>query len=143
MRYSVDLLDGLARLLDAAGVGTYRPASVYTAGETAITIAAAPPEPERVIVLTAYPVAESPALTDTTTGVQVRTRAGTDPRDVEALDEAVFDVLHAAGPFTFGTARVQLIYRTSGALLGPDANGRMERTANYYARAHRAHPRLE
>ncbi len=45
MSYTVDLLDGLARLLDTAGVGTYRPDGVYAAGETAITIAATPPCP--------------------------------------------------------------------------------------------------
>ncbi|WKX70049.1 minor capsid protein [Streptomyces sp. XD-27] len=143
MSYTVDLLDGLARLLDAHGVGIYRPDGVYAAGETAITIAATPPAPDRVICLSAYPVTDSPALTDTTTGIQVRTRAGTDPREVDLLDDAVFDVLHATGPHLFGTVRVQLIYRVSAAPIGADSVGRMERSANYYARAHRAHPRLE
>ncbi|WP_244409203.1 minor capsid protein [Streptomyces albofaciens] len=100
MSYTVDLLDGLARLLDTAGVGTYRPDGVYAAGETAITIAATPPVPDRVICLSAYPVEESAALTDTTTGIQVRTRAGPDPREVDALDDQVLDVLHGSGPTT-------------------------------------------
>jgi hypothetical protein len=143
MSYTVDLLDGLARLLDAAGLGTYRPDGTYGPGETAITIAAAPPAPDRAIVLAAYPVTDSPQLTDTTTGVQVRTRAGADPREVDALDDAVFDVLHGGGPYLFGAVRVQLLYRVSAAPIGADAAGRMERSANYYARAHRAHPNLE
>jgi hypothetical protein len=143
MSYTVDLLDGLARLLHAAGAGCYRPAGVYHPGETAIAIAASPPTPDRVIVLTAYPVAESPALTDTTTGVQVRTRAGADPREVEQLDDDVFAVLHASGPHTFGTVRVSLLYRTSAAPIGADDLGRMERSSNYHLRAHRPHPRLE
>ncbi|MEU3710488.1 minor capsid protein [Streptomyces catenulae] len=143
MSYTVDLLDGLARLLDAAGVGCYRPDGVYIAGETAITIAATPPVPDRVICLSAYPVLDSPALTDTTTGIQVRTRAGADPREVDALDDAVFDALHASGPFLFGSVRVQLISRASASPIGADTSGRMERSANYHLRAHRAHPRLE
>ncbi|WKU45970.1 minor capsid protein [Streptomyces sp. VNUA116] len=143
MSYHVDLLDGLARLLHSAGLGTYRPDSPYTAGETAITIAATPPVPDRVICLSAYPVAESAGLTDTTTGIQVRTRAGLDPRDALALDDAVFDVLHGSGPHTWGEARVQLIYRASAAPIGADSSGRAERSSNYYARAHRRAPNLE
>ncbi|MGW5956180.1 minor capsid protein, partial [Bacillus mycoides] len=138
MTYTVDLLDGLARLLDSAGVGTYRPDGVYGPGDTAITIAAMPPAPDRAICLSAYPVQDSPALTDCTTGVQVRTRAGADPRDADALDDATFDVLHGAGPHVWGAARVQLLYRTASAPIGADSSGRMERSSTYYARAHRA-----
>jgi hypothetical protein len=143
MSYTVDLLDGLARLLHNAGVGIYRPDGVYDQAETAITIATAPPAPDRAIVLAAYPVTDSAALTDTITGVQVRTRAGADPRGVDQLDDEVFEVLHGSGPHLFGAVRVQLIYRASGAPIGADLAGRMERSANYYARAHRAHPNLE
>ncbi|MFH8345014.1 minor capsid protein [Streptomyces sp. NPDC018045] len=143
MSYTVDLLDGLARLLDAADVGTYRPDGVYAADETAITIAATPPAPDRVICLSAYPVEESTALTDTTTGIQVRTRAGPDPREVDALDDQVLDVLHGSGPHHWGAAYVQLIYRNSAAPIGADSSGRAERSSNYYARAHRAARHLE
>ncbi|GAU67684.1 hypothetical protein SSP35_05_02510 [Streptomyces sp. NBRC 110611] len=143
MSYTVDLLDGLARLLDSAGVGTYRPDGVYEASETAITIAATPPAPDRCICLSAYPVTDSPVLTDTTTGIQVRTRAGPDPREVDALDDAVFDVLHGAGPYQWGAAWVQLIFRASAVPIGADDSGRAERTSNYYARAHRAARHLE
>ncbi|MFJ7902374.1 minor capsid protein [Streptomyces sp. NPDC096198] len=143
MTYTVDLLDGLARLLDKHGVGIYRPDGVYAPGETAITIAATPPSPDRVICLSAYPVTESSLLTDTTTGVQVRTRAGADPREVDALDDQVHALLHASGPHRFGAVPVQLVYRVSAAPLGADGSGRWERTSNYYARAHRAHPHLE
>ncbi|MFD9146205.1 minor capsid protein [Streptomyces diastaticus] len=137
MSYTTDLLDGVARLLDAADVGTYRPTGAYAPGETAITIAAMPPTPDRVICLTDYPVEDSPALTDTTTGVQVRTRAGADPREVADLADAVHDVLHGSGRHRWGDAVVSLVYRTSAAPLGTDATGRHERTANYYVRANR------
>ncbi|KAB7834065.1 minor capsid protein [Streptomyces mobaraensis] len=143
MSYTVDLLDGLARMLAAAGAGHYQPNGVYAGSETAITIAALPPAPDRCICLSAYPVADSPVLTDVTTGVQVRTRAGADPREADALDDQVLDVLHGAGPLLLGAVRVQLITRTAGAPIGADSSGRMERASTYHVRAHRAHPRLE
>ncbi|MFC8495333.1 minor capsid protein [Streptomyces sp. NPDC057235] len=143
MTYTVDLLDGLARLLAAGGAGVYRPDGAYMAGETAITIAALPPAPDRVVCLSAYPVTDSPVLTDTTTGIQVRTRAGPDPREVDALDDHVHELLHGSGPHRFGAVPVQLVYRVSAAPIGTDASGRWERSANYYARAHRAAPHLE
>ncbi|WP_328969249.1 minor capsid protein [Streptomyces sp. NBC_00239] len=143
MTYSVDLADGVARLLADAGLGVYRPDGVYVAGDTAITIASLPPSPDRVLCLSLYPVAESAALTDTTTGLQVRVRAGADPREAEVLADRVHDVLHASGPHVFGEARVQLIFRVSAGPLGADSSGRWERTANYHCRAHRAHPNLE
>ncbi|MEV5509049.1 minor capsid protein [Streptomyces orinoci] len=143
MSYTVDLLDGLARLLHEQSVGVYRTDGPYAASETAITIDATPPTPDRVICLSAYPVTESSALTDTTTGIQVRTRGGLDPRDVTALDDAVFDVLHGAGPFQWGAAHVQLIFRASAAPIGADSSGRAERSSNYHARAHRRAKHLE
>lgn len=143
MTYTVDLLDGLARHLSEHGIGAYRPDGTYAPDETAITIAATPPAPDRVICLAAYPVTESSRLTDTTTGIQVRTRASSDPREVDALDDQVLALLHGAGPFAWGTVPVQLIYRASAASIGADASGRWERTSNYYARAHRAAPNLE
>ncbi|MGW3511178.1 minor capsid protein [Streptomyces sp. NPDC000994] len=137
MSYTSDLLDGIARHLAAAGVGTYRPDGVYGPDETAITIATVPPTPDRIICLTDYPVEDSAALTDTTTGVQVRTRAGTDPREVADLDDAAHNVLQGTGPHPWGDAHVSLVYRASATPLGQDANGRHERTANYYCRANR------
>ncbi|MFF3653352.1 minor capsid protein [Streptomyces sp. NPDC002181] len=143
MSYGVDLADGFARLLDAAGVGTYRTDGPYAAGETAITVALLPPSPDRALCLSVYPVAESASLTDTTTGLQVRVRAGADPREAEVLADRVHDVLHASGPHVFGEARVQLVFRVSAGPIGADSSGRWERTANYHCRAHRRHPNLE
>ena len=143
MSFLVEIVDGLARLLDAAEVATYRPDGVYETGETAITDTVMPDSPDRAVVLTAYDTANSQNLTDTTVFVQARTRAGPDPREVATLDDALFEVLHNSGPFLFGTARVVLITRQSAAPLGADTLGRFERTSNYTVRAHRPHPRLE
>ncbi|WP_405948879.1 minor capsid protein [Streptomyces prunicolor] len=143
MSFLTDVVDGLAKLLDAADIATYRPDGMYGADETAITDTVMPDSPDRAVVLTAYDTANSQNLTDTTVYVQARTRAGPDPREVAALDDALFDVLHNSGPFLFGTARVVLITRQSAAPLGADTLGRFERTSNYALRAHRPHPRLE
>ncbi|MEU5343005.1 minor capsid protein [Streptomyces sp. NPDC050597] len=143
MSFTRDLVDGLAQLLAANGVGAYRPDGVYAAGETAITDTALPPSPDRAVVLTAYMPEESPNLADCTVMVQVRTRAGPDPREVADLDDAAHTVLHASGRHTFGSVRVQFIRRISAAVLGPDGQGRHERTSNYRIGALQAHPNLE
>ncbi|MFC8199945.1 minor capsid protein [Streptomyces sp. NPDC057298] len=143
MTFLTNIVDGLAQLLDAAGVAVYRPDGVYGEGETGVTDTVMPDKPDRAVVLTAYDTANFQQLTDCTVFLQVRTRAGTDPREVAALDDAVFGVLHNSGSHLFGTVRVVLITRASAALLGADPVGRFERTSNYTLRAHRPHPRLE
>jgi hypothetical protein len=135
--FLVDLVDGLARLLDTAGVATYRPDGVYAPTDTAITDTVLPDSPDRAVVLTAYDTADSAQLTDCTVFVQVRTRAGLDPREVAALDEAAFAVLHGLRDQQLGTAHVGLITRQNTAPLGADSLGRHERTSNYTARAQR------
>ncbi|MGW2062805.1 minor capsid protein [Streptomyces sp. NPDC001937] len=140
--FLVDLVDGLAQLLDEAGVGTYDVDGVFKADDTAITDTALPSATDRAVVLAAYFTQEYTTLTDCTVLLQVRTRAGADPRDVARLDGQAHTVLHASGPFTFGTARVLLINRVSAAYLGPDQQGRHERTSNYQIRAHQTHPQL-
>ncbi|MFF4751828.1 minor capsid protein [Streptomyces sp. NPDC001270] len=144
MTFLRDLVDGLARELAATGVATYRPTGAYTSSETAITDTAMPESPDRAVVLTAYDTTDAPALTDCAVSVQVRTRAGTDPRDVADLDEAAFTALHGLRDRQFGSAYVQLVTRDNSASMGADAVGRFERTSNYTVRAQRpASDRLE
>ncbi|MGW2292721.1 minor capsid protein [Streptomyces phaeochromogenes] len=131
MTFLSDIVDGLAQLLDAAGVAVYRPDGVYASDETAITDTVMPDSPNCAVVLTAYDTANDPALTDCTVFVQVRTRAGPDPREVADLDEAAFTVLHGLRRQQFGSARVVLLTRANSAPLGADSVGRFERTSNY------------
>ncbi|MCX5362877.1 minor capsid protein [Streptomyces sp. NBC_00124] len=137
MTFLRDLVDGLARELAEAGVATYRPTGVYASTETAITDTAMPDQPDRAVVLTAYDSADDPDLTDCTVFVQVRTRAGQDPRDVADLDEAAFRVLHGLRDRRYGTARVGLMKRDNSASMGRDSAGRFERTSNYTLRGQR------
>jgi hypothetical protein len=135
--FLVDLVDGIASLLDEQGVAKYRPTGIYTSSETGITDTVMPDGPDRAIVLTAYDSADDPGLTDCTVFLQVRTRAGTDPRTAAALDEDVFTVLHGLTDQQFGTAAARLIRRENTAPMGADAVGRHERTSNYTIRAQR------
>ncbi|GGO54109.1 minor capsid protein [Streptomyces lasiicapitis] len=143
MSVTAEVIDSLARLLTEQYVAVYRPDGVYAAGETAITDTVMPEQPNRVVCLTVYGVEESAALTDCAFAVQVRTRAGPDPREVAALDEDVFTVLHGLRHLALPTARITLARRVSTAPLGADTVGRLERTSNYRLLGHRPHARLE
>ena len=142
MSYTNNLIEGLAGLIADAGIAVYRPDGVYADGETGITEAVMPDTPDRIVCLTPYPVEDS-ALTDTVTGMQARLRAGRDPRDVTTLADALFDLLHGLQQTTVGGIYIALAWRQSEAWIGQDAQGRMEKTANYYLRTVRTFPNAE
>lgn len=140
MSYTADLVEGLAELFDEQGLGTYGPPDEpYPTEGTAIVLGVMPALPDRVLCLTPYPVEDSGGP-EAITAVQVRMRAGRDPRAVYTLADDVFGVLHGREHFRLRTVPVALMWRSSEAPLGLDANGRMELTANYYARTRRAFP---
>jgi hypothetical protein len=133
------LLTGVAELLDAAGVGTWRPdGSAYTAGETAIVIRDIPQQPDRLITLAPYGLGTAlQGMADFEQGVQVRIRGTTDPQVCEDIADAVFDLLDSYGRGTVGGIAVVDIYRQSYTPLGKDANSRWESSSNYYVEAMR------
>lgn len=133
------LLGGLAQHLDDAGIGTWDPTgSTYTAGQTAIVIRAIPDYPDRLITLAAYPLGTNlPGMADHLTGVQVRLRAGPDPRDCDDLADAVFDLLHGATGLTWGGIPVKDVGRRSYTSMGQDGSRRWERSENYIVDAMR------
>jgi len=141
--WSSDLLAGIAELLADRGVGAWRPdGTAYAPDETAIVVGTMPPGPDRVICLNWYPVELLDGHGDVTVGVQVRTRAGTDPRDVSDLSDAVYDVLDGLAGIQLGGVWVSQIYRRSGeeisAAAGVDTQAdRHERVDNYYIQAFR------
>ena len=141
MTYTTDLLEGLADELTGGALGVYRPDGIYTPDETGIVLAVMPPDPDRAICLTAYPVEDSD-LSDAVTGVQVRLRAGTDPRQVTDLADGVFDLLHNREAYRLRGIYVALSWRQSQAWIGQDTHGRQELTANYYLRTTRPAPHL-
>ncbi|MGW6481322.1 minor capsid protein [Streptomyces sp. NPDC055059] len=139
MTYTSALLGGIAVLLAEAGIGVYQPDGVIEDPATGIFRGVMPASPERALGLTAYPVQDT-HLTDATTGIQIRMRAGRDPDAVDDLADAVFGVLHNREHFKAGGVHVELSWRQSQAWIGQDAHGRMELTANYYLRTTRPGP---
>jgi hypothetical protein len=136
---TTDLIAGMAADLDAAGIGTYRASGIYTTGEVGITVCAVPPVPDDLIALTPYPVDDTTAAPyegacSVLLGVQVRLRAGTDPRSILDRAEAVYGRWHMREGAVFGGVPVGLLWRASQAWMGADSNNRQELSANYYAR---------
>lgn len=140
--WTVALLTGWAEYLAAAGVGAWRPdGSPYELDETAITFSTMPPRPDRVICLRLYPV-RIEGDGDVMVGVQVRTRAGRDPREVADLADQVFDVMDGLAGVNLGGVWVSQVFRRSGEELGADVGAdqqadRCERVDNYYVQAAR------
>ncbi|MCA1195132.1 minor capsid protein [Saccharopolyspora sp. 6V] len=136
--WTSDLAHGLALVLAACGVGTYRPTGLYQPGETGIVIATVRPSPPRVVALTPYPLTSSPDA-DEVIGLQVRVRAaGGDPREAYGLDDAVRDALDGATGLDLDRVHLHRIERTGGGPIGLDDNGRAECVGTYQLTAH--HP---
>lgn len=135
--HDVDLLRGVAELLDAEAVGTYDETGPLTAGSTGIVLGRVPDGPDRAIGLTPYPVSDDDS-TDAVTGVQARLRAGTNPTAVVQLANDIFNVLHNRQNWQAHGVQVEISWRNSQAWIGQDATGRMEISANYYFRTVRS-----
>ena len=118
---------------------SWNTSGAYTALQTGIVLGNVPQSPDRIITLTSYGVSDSPNLSDSLLGVQVRTRAeGADKRKVDDLDAAIFNLLHGktALTLTTGVTVVQCL-RQSATTLGQDANSRWSNASNYYLTVHR------
>lgn len=140
MAYTADLAEGLAEMLTLAGIGVYRPTGPpYTADETGIFLLDMPDAPDRAICLTPYPVLDT-GLSDTTSAVQIRYRAGTDPVVGLDLGEAVFDLLDNRRGYWLRDTRVAVSWRQSSAVLGEDVHNRPEFSSNFYFQTTRPTP---
>lgn len=139
MSFTTDLLSGIAQLLEDTGQGTWKPTGAYATDDpTPIIIKSVPASPDRVITLSEYSVSDDPTLSDSVKGLQVRFRAGRDPRTVDDMADDAFDVLHGLQGVELSTGvLIVQSYRQSSALLGADDNGRHERSDNYYLTVHR------
>lgn len=133
MGWTTDLTTGLAAHLASNGIGTWRPdGPPYGPDEVGITIADLPPQPDRLICLTPYPVDENVATADVRMGLQVRCRSGRDPRGSNDLDDQVFDLIHGAEHLALTTGvHVVQIFRQSSTPMGRDSNDRWEHASTY------------
>jgi hypothetical protein len=142
--WTENLLTGLAEHMDAAGVGQWQPTGAYTAASPPpIMLRTLPEGFDRAYAIGSFAEVETEdaGLADVTVGVQIRSRGGADPDDVEEVADAVWDLLHGARMAVLGSGLTavytSLIYRRSTALLGTDRQGRYERACNYYVLAAR------
>lgn len=132
------LLVGLAEHLDAAGVGVWQPTGAYQANDVGIFIRAIPQLPDRFISLAEYPLGSNlRGMADHLTGVQARLRGTADPRVCDDLADAVYDALDSLTGARWGEIPIVQMWRQSYTPLGKDANGRWERSENYYVHAMR------
>lgn len=135
MSATADLMVGLAGRIAAAGIATYRAdGSPYTPSETGIYFNDMPPDPDRVVVLTAYSASsDQPEITLGERRIQVRTRGfSNDVFDADVLSDAIFDVLHGLANQTYGSVHVVQVLRISAMTLGmDDPQRRWMRSDNY------------
>lgn len=133
---------GVAEHLAAHTGITWRPDGAYTPTETAATIKAVPATPDRVVAITVYDVDDDPDPRQVvaTFAVQLRFRAPGRPDAVDDLAQEAFEVMHGKHHTTFGQVPIGRCARQSVAPIGPDANGRHERTDNYRIVTRRSAP---
>jgi len=129
---AVDLMDGVAGLLAAAGLGTFPVDDIATVPDP-ITLRKAPAAPDRLITVSHYPITGGGWTTDTEEGIQVRCRTpGEDLRATDELADAIRAALDGHEHAQMGATHVSLIAWQSGASLGQDDAERWEHTQNFH-----------
>lgn len=130
------LIDGLARMVAATGVGEYSTTEVLPGLLPPITLGAMPPAGDLAITLTTYPGGPPP---DSRNGweyprLQVRVR-GANALEALNLERALFDVLQTPGgqvlPGDEWFLQDCYALQSEAAPMGVDANGRHEYARNY------------
>ncbi|MFI7547205.1 minor capsid protein [Actinoplanes sp. NPDC049599] len=130
--FTSTLLTSLAEALDTAGIGVWRPTGPYTADEVAIAIRGIPPAPDRLITLSTYRIGDDyPGEQDFVQMVQARFRGSPDPRVVDDLGDAVFELLDSREHWELGPIHVVYSQRRSDTVLGQDGSRRWEISHNY------------
>ena len=144
MSWSTDLLYGLAEHLDAAGAADWRPPpATYSAPYSgpAVFFRRLPDSPDAALALSVYVSAPGIGDADTTVGVQLLWRGGTDPTSVDGYSDAAWELLHEASGLVLGQPGHRVyttrIWRQSTAALSTDPSGRWLRSDNYYVIASR------
>jgi hypothetical protein len=132
---TTDLLEGIARQLQTAGIGVYNETGVYTADQIGIVLKVVPATPDRVIVLNSYTAGNSdnPDQPLSTTAVQIRARGRANkPLDTDETLDAVNTLLQGQDQYRYGTVQALAVSRFSSVPMGQDGNKRFEHADNYY-----------
>ena len=132
-------MTGLAQIMQSNGLGVFSTSGTYPDDSWGLFLGLTPDQPDRAVSIMAYPVEDTDLVT-VITGVQFRLRGTRDPREVENMSDALYDLLHNRSHFTVNGVTVELSWRQSGAWMGQDANQRVERVENFYLHADRSAP---
>lgn len=130
-----DLLDGIAQHLAALDLVTYDPDGVT--GDCFIEIE--PAQPDDCVTLTLYGGPEIDSLLPyDTPSLQVRTRAGADPRVSRTRAQAIYEELNGLGPLTLADGSYLLLVTANQTVtsLGQDDLGRCAHVVNYSLEVH-------
>jgi hypothetical protein len=126
------LLEGVAQALNAAGVGVWSP-NAAVAGAWPIALEATLPNADTSIVITPYDLSADPKLSDRVTGLNIKVRGDRSPATSRDKAHEVYGVLQGLRGALPNGQRVAQIFWQSEVQIGPDTNGRWERSINYYA----------
>lgn len=134
MSITRDVALGFAGLLVAGGIATLRTSGDYLATETAIVYKNMPQTPNRVVVLTVFPVTDDPMPTASgVIGVQALCRGNVaDPLDVDALGDDIYQLVQGLLDQQFGAVHVASILRFSSLPTGEDTSRRWSRSDKYH-----------
>ena len=105
-------------------------------GSVPIYIDRWPESPDDAVTITDYTVDDSPALSDSTIGVQVTIRSR-DLDRVKGISSDLFALFHGRWGGKVGTVTLVTARRASGTNTGQDSNDRQGRVENYYLTVHR------
>jgi hypothetical protein len=136
---TTDLLLGMAEDLEARAIGNWAgegAAVVASGGLPGIALRQLPTAPAFVVCLADYGQDMNARLTDQTTSVNVRIRSDAGPSRASLIAQQITNAWHALGHFRFGIGtdhelRVTDVQWQSEVALGPDTNGRHERSVNF------------
>lgn len=128
-----DLLDGIARHLDALSLVTYDPEGA----DGDCFLDDMPSGPDKAVAITSYQSGVEPdsLLPYDELRIQVRTR-DLDPTEARTRCAAIYSQLHGLGPIDLpdGTRLILCVALQGGpTAIGKDQNGRMEYVANFRA----------
>lgn len=134
-----DLLLGLAEDLEARGIANWAgegAAAVASGGLPGVTLRQLPPQPAFVVCLVDYDASMNARLTDSGINVNVRIRSDAGPSKASLIAGQITNAWHALGHYRFGIGtdhelRITDVQWQSETALGPDTNGRHERSVNF------------
>lgn len=132
MSYTVDVFEGMATDINAAGLGVYRGLDgEFARGEDvrAVVFSLMPEFPDEAIVLTRFD--DDPGiLAINEVSIQIRSRVRSLIAGEQLVDD-IRDLFHNRVGVQYGVARFNRIRQTGSGFLGPDANGRLEYSQNF------------